>query len=241
MDYKEQILNYLFETEETIAYELFIDSNVQIGYIDIVEVGLEDWEICSFQILIRGVPLKNLNKTYKEEKLLIEQKLREFAETEKKSVQGISWLPLPKILSSIAEYNRNDEMKKWLVHGNYDDFFTAVKSIFASLSYNMKITEAYFHSNIHILLSVFGLKIVSEDETNIGRIDSVIEFPDKIIILEFKTSTATIALSQIKEKKYFEKYLIIQKKLHLIGVACSLKERNISDWKVEEIDTSSNP
>ena len=120
-----------------------------------------------------------------------------------------------------------------MIDNDFDHFFNDLKSIFASLSYQMKITEAYFHSNIHVLLKTIGFDILSEDETNLGRIDSVIELDNKILIFEFKTSTAAIAIGQIKEKKYYEKYLIKNKETILIGVACSLTERNINDWIVE--------
>lgn len=69
---------------------------------------------------------------------------------------------------------------------------------------------------------------------NIGRIDSVIEFTEKIIIIEFKTSNSEIALNQIKEKKYYEKYILKRKRIYFVGVSCNLNERNINDWKVEQ-------
>ena len=98
----------------------------------------------------------------------------------------------------------------------------------------MKVTEAYFHTSIHVLLKTLGFSIVSEDETNIGRIDSTIELDTKIIIMEFKTSDSAEALAQIQERKYYEKYLIKRKDIFLVGVGCSLVERNIKDWRVQQ-------
>ncbi|SFC14939.1 PD-(D/E)XK nuclease domain-containing protein [Spirosoma endophyticum] len=125
-------------------------------------------------------------------------------------------------------------MKQLLIDGEFDQFFEDVKSIFASLSYNIKVTEAYFHTSVHVLLKTLGFAIISEDETNIGRIDSLIELDTKIIIMEFKTTNSNIALNQIKGQKYFEKYLIKRKEIFLIGIGCNLVQRNISDWKVEQ-------
>jgi hypothetical protein len=48
-------------------------------------------------------------------------------------------------------------------------------------------------------------------------------------------SSAQAALEQIKEKKYYEKYLNIQKEVLIIGVNFSLEERNVTDWVVESI------
>lgn len=234
MNYKEQIFGYLVDIEEEKASEIIAESEFKELYNDVVMTEFDEWDTVSFQILIKGKYLKNIDSEYISEKETIEKTLKRFAETEKKSVIHISWLPLPLIVSKISEFNQNDKMKQYLIDNKYDEFFRDVKSIFASMSYNMKLTEAYFHSNIHTLLKVLGFNIVSEDETNIGRIDSVIEFAEKIIIIEFKTSSSVIALTQIKEKKYYEKYLSKEKEIYLIGVSCNLSERNINDWKTEK-------
>ena len=234
MNFKEQVSGYLVDIEDDKASELLLDSEIRELYEDVVMTEFDEWDIVSFQILIKGKYLEDLDEKYQLEKVKIEKALRKFAETEKKSISYISWLPLPRIVSKISEFNRNDKMKQYLVDNKFEDFFRDVKSIFASMSYNMKVTEAYFHSNIHTLLTVLGFDIKSEDETNIGRIDSVIEFTDKIIILEFKTSSSEIALSQIKEKKYYEKYLLKEKEIYLVGVSCNLTERNINEWKFEK-------
>jgi hypothetical protein len=48
-------------------------------------------------------------------------------------------------------------------------------------------------------------------------------------------SSAKAALEQIKEKKYYEKYLNIQKEVLIIGVNFSLEDRNVTDWVVESL------
>lgn len=236
MNFKEQVFGYLLDTEEHKASEIILESEFRELYEDVVMTEFDEWDICSFQIMIKGEYLKNLDDEYRVEKKLIKDVLIKFAEIEKKSVRNISWLPLPKIYSKISQYNRNDKMKQYLIDNNFDNLFKDIRAIFASMSYQMKVTEAYFHSNIHTLLKVLGFDVISEDETNLGRIDSVIELDEKIIIIEFKTSSSEIALKQIRDKKYYEKYLIKEKEIYLIGVNCSLIERNINDWKVEKYD-----
>jgi hypothetical protein len=234
MNFKEQVFSYLVDIEEIKASEIILEAEFEELLVDIGMSEFEDWELVSFQIKIKGKYLKELEEKYNSEKVKIEKVLKDFAESEKKNVIHIAWLPLPRILSKILQYNQNDKMKQYLIENNFDDFFRDVKSIFSSMSYNMKLTESYFHTNIHTLLKVLGFDIVSEDETNIGRIDSVIEFSDKIIILEFKTSSSKTALKQIKNKKYYEKYLSKGKEIYLVGVCCSLKERNVKDWETEK-------
>jgi hypothetical protein len=234
MELKEQIFGYLQDIEEYKAAEIVRESEFKGLYEQSVYLDLDEWDIYSYQILIKGKFLKNIESEFKEEKKLIEKTLSKFAEIEKQSVRFFSWLPLPRIYSEISKFNQNDKMKQCLIDNDFDTLFTDIKSIFASLSYQMKVTEAYFHSNIHVLLKTIGFDIVSEDETNHGRIDSVLELDDKILIIEFKTSSAKIALAQIKSKAYYEKYLIKDKEIILIGVSCSVKEKNIKEWQVEK-------
>lgn len=69
------------------------------------------------------------------------------------------------------------------------------------------------------------IQMESEVNTNIGRIDGVIEFSDKIYIIEFKYNLPPEdGLDQIKQKKYYEKYLTSGKRLFLIGVSFTREE-----------------
>jgi len=112
-------------------------------------------------------------------------------------------------------------------------FFEIIKSVFASMSYDMKITEGYFHSHIHFLLTLLDIKILSELETNKGRIDAVIETENYLHIFEFKQNDSTIAIEQIKSKQYFQRFFTTSKKIILVGVAVDTDERNIIDFQFQ--------
>jgi hypothetical protein len=99
------------------------------------------------------------------------------------------------------------------------------------MSYNMKVTEGFFQSNIHILIKLLGFKILSELDTNIGRIDSVVETLDYLFIFEFRTKSAQIALRQILDKKYYAPFLGSSKSIYLVGVSVDPSTRNILEWK----------
>lgn len=114
-------------------------------------------------------------------------------------------------------------------------FINVLKSVFSGLSYNMKIQEGYFHSLIHMAMDFSGFRVISEKETNIGRIDLVTETEKYIYIMEFKLDTAAAALKQIKEKKYFEQYLSSNRKIILLGVSFDVSNKNISDYLYEEL------
>ena len=127
-----------------------------------------------------------------------------------------------------------------LIVGNIDDFIKLLKSLLASLSYSMyKTSEGYYHSNVHIILKLLGFDIMSEEETNIGRIDAIIRFYDYIYIFEFKfdveKDNSEEALQQIIDKKYSEKFELEKKKIIAIGVSFSSKERNINGHRIKTI------
>jgi len=121
--------------------------------------------------------------------------------------------------------------------GDLEGFFGAMRSVYASIPYNIFIEgrEGYYHTVIYLVLNLIGITIKSEVQTNLGRIDAVVETEDNIYIMEFKVGTAEEALIQVKEKKYYERYLTSQKAVRLIGIGFDTTQRNIGDYKIEEL------
>jgi hypothetical protein len=123
---------------------------------------------------------------------------------------------------------------------NLEKFFSILKSYFASIPYDLipekKLDEKYFQLIFYLLMRVSSFRVNTEDRTNLGRIDLVLESDTSVYLFELKVnSSAKAALEQIKEKKYYEKYLNIQKEVLIIGVNFSLEERNVTDWVVESL------
>ena len=116
--------------------------------------------------------------------------------------------------------------------GKLDEFFTIIKSLFASVPSHLfiKDREAYYHTVIYLVLTLIGVNIVVEVHTNKGRIDAVIETDDHIYAVEFKMGSAENALAQIERMDYFERYLSSGKKIKLIGVGFDEQERNIAGF-----------
>jgi hypothetical protein len=128
------------------------------------------------------------------------------------------------------------DLKRALVTKNLDEFFGIISSLLASVSYPiLKNQEGYLHSNIHLMLKLLGFDIVSEDNTNLGRIDAVIRFSNLIYIIEFKLGTSQEALDQIKDKKYYEKFIVEKKETILVGVGFTPDNRNIDNYVMEQL------
>lgn len=134
------------------------------------------------------------------------------------------------------EFQSLAKLKVSLSKNDLDQFFKLIQGVFATMSYNMKITEGYFHSHIHFLLTLLDFNIESEIETNKGRIDSVIETENYLHIIEFKQNDSSIAIDQIKKKEYYQKYFNTSKKIILVGVAVDTEERNIISWTMQSYD-----
>ncbi|MDP2338927.1 MAG: PD-(D/E)XK nuclease domain-containing protein [Bacteroidota bacterium] len=133
------------------------------------------------------------------------------------------------------------ELRYKLITRNVPDFINILKSILASVSYAItKTKEGFFHSNVHLILKLLGFEIISEEMTNVGRIDAVIRFSDIIYILEFKFGVdidySQQALDQVKEKKYAEKFFVEQKEIIAVGISFNTKTKNINGYTYEKID-----
>ncbi|WP_025743170.1 PD-(D/E)XK nuclease domain-containing protein [Aquimarina pacifica] len=128
-------------------------------------------------------------------------------------------------------------LKKSLIHEELDDFVEIVNGLLANISYLIsKNKEGYLHSNIILLFKLLGFDVVSEDSTNLGRIDVTIKFSNIIYIIEFKRRGEPCeAIKQIKQQKYYEKFEDEQKKIILVGIIFDGKNRRIEKFLKENL------
>ncbi|HNF27527.1 MAG TPA: AAA family ATPase [Leptospiraceae bacterium] len=140
--------------------------------------------------------------------------------------------------NSIFQESKLYDLIDSLRERNFENFFIILRSIFASIDYDLHIPqEKYYQTVFYLIFTLIGLRVSAEVKTNIGRIDAVIEDGGGIFLFEFKfTGTKEDALAQIKQNKYFEKYLSpagMQKNdpIYLFGV--EFRDRNVGEWIVE--------
>ena len=116
----------------------------------------------------------------------------------------------------------------------FELFFDTLRIFFANIPFDLQINkEKYYQTIFYLIFSLIGLKVEAEVKTNKGRIDGVIIDKD-VYIFEFKfNGDKNKALSQIKEKKYFEKYQGMGKEIYLFGV--DFTDRNVGEWVVEKM------
>ncbi len=72
--------------------------------------------------------------------------------------------------------------------------------------------EKCYQLIFYLVFTNLNFRINTEVKTNKGRMDAVIETPERIYIFEFKIDqSAETAIEQIKEKEYYQKYLLDEK------------------------------
>ena len=149
-------------------------------------------------------------------------------------------------LDYLVDNTRNVELEikvRTAINSNNPDGLQEVlKSLFAAIPYNNYVKnelanyEGYYASVIYTFLSSLGYETAAEDVTNKGRIDLTLKTETSIFIFEFKVDSPEEAIKQIKERKYYEKYLADGKDIFMIGINFDSGLKNISDFKWEKAD-----
>ena len=122
------------------------------------------------------------------------------------------------------------------LEGNLNQARKVLEAFFAGVPYTThKKSEATFQSIFYAIFRLLGFNIEAESCTNDGRIDAVVQTEDHIYLFEFKLDKDDSALSQIKEKAYFKKYLLSPKKITLIGVNFDSEKGQLIDWQTEDV------
>jgi ATP-dependent exoDNAse (exonuclease V) beta subunit len=136
-------------------------------------------------------------------------------------------------------------MEKIFIENKLEEIEEVLRSLYASIPYEWYVNnrineyEGYYASVFYALMAGLGMKVNVEESTNKGRIDLVLENDKRIYIAEFKIikneSEKGNAIKQILEKKYYEKYLSVEKELYLIGVEFDENEKNVTNVEYEKI------
>lgn len=121
-----------------------------------------------------------------------------------------------------------------------DDFIEGVRSVLASIPYSLitgKKDEAYYHTVFYLMLSASGLAARPEVLSSRGRMDMAVEFEEKVFIIELKCNqNSDMAIRQVLEKGYYEKYLQTGREIYLMGINFDTEKRTIEDWQCKSME-----
>ncbi len=135
---------------------------------------------------------------------------------------------------SSLSYSLFIRLKKTLQKGDLKSFIEVVNQLFATIPYQIFISdkEAFFHAILHLSFSGLGLVAQSEVSTSRGRVDTIVHLEDRIYILEFKLDeSAEAALAQIRQKAYGTPFLSQGKEVIAMGISFSSETKSVADWQ----------
>ena len=92
--------------------------------------------------------------------------------------------------------------------------------------------EGYYASVLYSYFIALRLDVTVEDSGSGGRLDMAVRVASRICLFEFKILERTgpgAAMAQLKARGYADKYRHLGLPVHLIGVAFSLKKRNVAE------------
>jgi hypothetical protein len=126
-------------------------------------------------------------------------------------------------------------IEKALEREDFKAFFDEFNILLSSIPYALQIAkEAYYHSLLYAILRCLNFEVASEVMTSRGRIDMIFSSQNNIFVFEFKIdSTAASAIKQIKECKYYQRFIEPNRKVFLIGANFDSETKVISDWAIE--------
>lgn len=160
--------------------------------------------------------------------------------------QSLSKLLLAKYLHKKEEQAQAPAMLVTLLANNdFNGLEQLLKSFIASISYdwhrNNTIAryEGYWASVLFTYFASIGFDIDLEDMTNHGRIDMTVKFQDRIYLFEFKVlanaqAKSGLAIAQILDNNYSEKYLATGKTIYQIGIEINAEDRQIQRFDMVE-------
>ena len=139
------------------------------------------------------------------------------------------------------------ELCRLLVANDFQAFGDRLRSFFAGVPYQWQQNpefaryEAWYAGMLYACFRTIGAELRVEDSSSRGRADMVLLHGGQVFVLEFKMAgdgqraerATALALAQIRERGYWEKYRGRGAPIHLVGVAFGRRERNLLAVRAE--------
>ena len=203
-------------------------------------IGSFDIDKIRVETLLFQTGYLTIDKTYKVfDKLKFKLKYPNFEVKTSLNTYIFDYLAEPKNQKHEDEFYKimlNNDVKK--IEKNIFSLFEAIP-VDNYRKNDISNYEGYYASVIYAYFAGMGIKMIAEDVTNKGYIDLTLFFENKAYIIEFKVTTnkpkTNTALTQIKQKKYYQKYINDYDKVYNIGIVFGKKKRNIVKFNYETV------
>jgi hypothetical protein len=144
------------------------------------------------------------------------------------------------------QYNSNvllDKLTTSLKTKDQELMKNTINLAFSQIPYDLwqRENEQYYHAIVHLLFSLLDVYIFSEVHTQNGRADAIVIHDNEIYCLEFKLNqSAEMALAQIKERGYTERFQNKGLPIHHIGINFSSENRKVEGLLWESLNSKDN-
>ncbi|MDE0190678.1 MAG: ATP-binding protein [Gammaproteobacteria bacterium] len=146
---------------------------------------------------------------------------------------------LPRTSSAVVQRSSLHDL---LQANDFEGLESQLRAIFAAIPHQWHTRneiasyEGYYASVVYSCFAAEGFDIVSEDSSSRGRADMTIRYIGSVYVFEFKVvdrDAEHVAIAQLRERGYADKYRHLGVPIHLIGVEFSRSERNLAAFDVE--------
>jgi len=129
--------------------------------------------------------------------------------------------------------NTIEKFQKAIAAEDLDGFMKLFQAFLANIPYDIHLGhEKYYQTVFFIFFRLLGLFIEAESCTNEGRIDAYVRTAKAVYVFEFKLNkTAEVAIDQIIDRRYCEKFQSCGLPIHMIGVNFNSAKGHIDGWK----------
>ena len=223
----------LYETAKKIDFDIEADIEKafdlsDLSSYDIVELVGENVSKKSYNSLLYQSGYLTIKSSFEED-------IAEFDFPNEEVRKAFSKILLPLYIGEKNEF-KGAYALVYLREGKIDEFIATVKSVFAFIPSDIKSKyESAYQIGFCCMMRSIGAQIRAEEPTNKGRIDAVIETRKYVYIIEFKVnSSADVAIKQIQDKGYAEKYKAVEyqdKTVVLLGINFDTEKHNVTDYK----------
>ena len=100
------------------------------------------------------------------------------------------------------------KIKESLGSGDLQGMLDMLRGLFASIPYELHIgREAYYHSIFYAMLKLLGFDADAEVSVSGGRVDAVLEFGERVYVMEFKYAECAANASAEEKRELSERTL----------------------------------
>ena len=129
-----------------------------------------------------------------------------------------------------------DNLRKYFKDNEWKEFIEELNRVISSYPYTLLKEfkkEAHWHVLVRAILATGFGRVKAEELTSKGRADLVVEYDNKVLVMELKLDkSAKEAVEQIKEKGYANKYR--GKEVWIMGMNIDSRQRKIVEYLVEK-------